>query len=835
MEMRYLYFLLPLLTMSMTALAGERSADEARQIASAVMDSLGSGSGVRLVESTTANAKGTAVAADKPYYVYAGDAGTGFVIVAKETMMPAIVGYSASGTYDTETMPDGLTFFLEAYEDMVERASEGDNGTISRIMQARAAKAKGSSAVEPLLDDIAWGQDEPYNNMCPTISGSSTVAGCGAVAMSQIMRFHKHPASLQADIPSYSYTLNGSSVTIDEIEAGYEYDWDNMLPSYSGSYTDEEAEAVAALVYHAGAALETYYAWSASSTRTPYDEMYTYFDYDEDTYQLLYASSFNLNDWNEIMQSELSAGRPIFYMGNTSDDDGHAFVCDGVDDSGLYHINWGWTGSQNGYFDITILNPEKGGIGSGDSEDGYNRDCCMIVGITPDNGETDEPYYYQPAADVYSIENFSITSKSRSSSTETFGISVEYEITNYTFENFSGMIGVGILEDDGSVSHIYGETHISLNAKSDIYINAATCDFDLSYAFPIGNSVIVAVYSTDNGSTWQMCGSGEYNAIIVNATETTLTEVDRTVSATVEAAEELLAGTNNLFTLTATNTLGAEFTGSLYVYVSTSTSQPSDYDESFYLRIPTNDSVSISFDIAFEDAGTVYVWVEDEFGNILVDAKEFSVSDNDDPELTVTSFTTNASSTDYDTENYYYSSYLVKVPKVYGDTLFVTWTIENTGGTYRGDMITKRWEHTAEASSTYYLYTMRTTRVSIPASSTYQLCDTLLRSEFDTQCVLCSLQDEDEQMDDVDKFTKLYLSSSSSSYIGVSSSYVAVYFDDIEDTSTDGISTLSSSTAKKYDVYTITGIHVVTTSDSQVISSLPRGIYIINGKKVAIK
>ena len=34
---------------------------------------------------------------------------------------------------------------------------------------------------------------------------------------------------------------------------------------------------------------------------------------------------------------------------------GHNFVIDGYDENGLVHVNWGWHGQQDGYFDIATL------------------------------------------------------------------------------------------------------------------------------------------------------------------------------------------------------------------------------------------------------------------------------------------------------------------------------------------------------------------------------------------------------------------------------------------------------------------------------------------------
>ena len=850
--MRKNYLLLSLLAVAMEAGAEQRSVEEARDIASAKMVSIGMAGDATIVDGAAGAKYAGDGSAFVPYYVFTGDEGKGFVIVAGESAMPDIVGYSASGVYDEETMPDGLAYFLEAYADMAASASSGDNRAISRIMAARALRQSSVTAVSPLLGDIEWAQLTPYNNLCPTKDGSHTAAGCVATAMAQIMKYHEWPDELQANIPSYQYTYEGETVTIDAISAGYEYDWDNMLSSYTGSYTDEEADAVASLVYHCGAATGTLYTLNSSSAPDPIDELYTYFGYDADVMQWLLAVSYNLSDWNDIIQSELANGRPVYYSGSSSSGSGHAFVCDGVDSEGLYHINWGWAGYENGYFDITILNPEKGGTGSGSDADGYNRSCAMIVGIMPDNGISDDKLYHQPSVEVMSLENFSITDDSRSSSSSTFSISSTYNLSNYTEEDFSGLVGMGILQSDGSVEYIGGSTTKTLAARDGLSVTYYSLDFSFSYAFPTGESILVAVYSSDGGSTWNICGSAEHNAVIVSATSSSLSQVDRTVSVSLEAEEELLASASNQLKLTATNSLGVEFMGDLYIYESSSNSQPSNYVDDVYLRIPSGESAYAYVSLDVDEAGSIYVWVEDEFGNVLVDGEIFTVSANEEPEMVISSYTTNASDTDYDEEHFYYATYLCKVPKIYSDTLFITWNIDNTGGTYRGYLETEDLEMD-ETGSSYTTSTVRATRVTIPASSSYEYRDTLLRSQFNTQRVYCRLVDEGSYMSGIAGYTQLYLASSNM-YVPLTSREVVAYFADTDewDTGIDDVTTNSgfaitggegcisiyADEPATVRIYTTGGqmVRVVSVDAGASVSvSVPAGIYIVEGKKIIVR
>jgi hypothetical protein len=79
--------------------------------------------------------------------------------------------------------------------------------------------------------------------------------------------------------------------------------------------------------------------------------------------------------WTDLLISELNAGRPLIYSGHPADGTpGHAFNIDGVDSRGYFHVNWGWSGSYNGYYLINNLRP-----GSSD----FTTDQGAVINIRP--------------------------------------------------------------------------------------------------------------------------------------------------------------------------------------------------------------------------------------------------------------------------------------------------------------------------------------------------------------------------------------------------------------------------------------------------------------------
>lgn len=272
MNMRKHTLLLFLLLMAMPVLAENRSFRQAREIAERHAAKNGAHIGLQSVKRAKVLNKQQSTTSSRGYYVFPHDGNCGYTIVSGDDRMPEIVGYSTTDTYSEENMPDGMKHLMQAYEAMATALANGD-AKVERCLAEKEALAADSTyrqpRVAPLLADVAWGQSEPYNNLCPMYDGQRrTVTGCVATAMAQLMMYYKYPQTLKSDIPAYqtkSYQLDMPSVS-----AGERYDWDNMLPQYSGSaYTAAQANAVAKLMYHCGLSFEADYGPSTSAWCRP--------------------------------------------------------------------------------------------------------------------------------------------------------------------------------------------------------------------------------------------------------------------------------------------------------------------------------------------------------------------------------------------------------------------------------------------------------------------------------------------------------------------------------------------------------------------------------------
>lgn len=684
MNMRKHTLLLFLLLMAMPVLAENRSFRQAREIAERHAAKNGAHIGQQSVKRAKVLNKQQSTTSSRGYYVFPHDGNCGYTIVSGDDRMPEIVGYSTTDTYSEENMPDGMKHLMQAYETMATALANGD-AKAERCLAEKEALAADSTyrqpRVAPLLADVVWGQTEPYNNLCPMYDDQRrTVTGCVATAMAQLMMYYQYPQTLKSDIPAYqadSYQLNMPSVS-----AGERYDWDNMLPQYSGSaYTAAQANAVAKLMYHCGLSAKADYGPSTSALCTP-NVLVKYWGYDPDVIKFLYRKNFSLREWTAILDAELQASRPVYYSGWSTTSGGHAFLCDGADGDGLYHINWGWSGWSNGYFDITILNSDYSGTESATAPaDGYNYSCRMIVGIMPDNGVADAPLIETPQLRALEDEGVGceLLTTERADANGSFKLRIYAEFGNDDKTAFEGYAGV-CLEDEKGTCTLLGARKIDLEgmAENGAY-HFGLMAFEIGYSFPTGRTRIYQIYSTD-GETWQQCGNSDKLFYEFDATDTTLRMVEDTLSASLASVDEFVEGYDASFNLTTSTTACREQNVMLYVYGSQTPDKPSECAQTLYVNIPAKGHVIRRFALRPPSAGDLYVWVCDKDGRELVSAQKFEVAESQTPILTLASKHVNTTAGDLETENAYLWGYRTAVPRVNADEAVLTYNVRNDGG-----------------------------------------------------------------------------------------------------------------------------------------------------------
>lgn len=308
------------------------------------------------------------------FYVFNAAEG-GYAVVSASDLTPTILGYSDQGYLDMNQLPPHIKAWFDSYADQIAWLE-------SHPSEKKATSYVDGQPISPLLGSIAWSQGVPYNDLCPIYDGKTSVTGCVATAMAQVMNFHKWPAQTTKEIPGYVTESLGLSVP--SIPVGT-IDWDNMLATYSSQGSDPYANkmAVAQLMIKCGTAVEMDYSPSGSGAYVSVvdDVLKEYFDYDAST-TYIYRDDFGAARWNQTIYNELVERRPVIY-GGQSESGGHAFVIDGYSADDLFHVNWGWGGYYNGYFLLSVLDPYDD---TNTSTDGYAYYQQAIIGIQQNTG-----------------------------------------------------------------------------------------------------------------------------------------------------------------------------------------------------------------------------------------------------------------------------------------------------------------------------------------------------------------------------------------------------------------------------------------------------------------
>lgn len=338
-----------------TADARERSIAEMQKAAISV---LGNRTGVK---GAPANAQALKVLKKAQQLTVLGTQDGGFAVIANDDAFSPVLGYS-----DTKFSDNHAPGFLWWMDTMNKALAQSlADGSVDNTV-CRAAEYKESV---PQLLTTTWGQDAPFNLLTPEYTDKSGnkvhyVTGCVATAMSMIMHYHRYPQHGMGE-SSYRFTPGDGTSAAMTLSANYEdtyYDWDNMLDSYDGvKYTDAQANAVATLMYHCGVSVKMKYTADGSGAYSTEacKAFRNYFRYNG-WIKCYMRSYFPKDEFMNLIYREINDGCPVLF-GGQSTSGGHEFIFDGYNEQGLVHVNWGWNGTDNGYYDIAQLHGYSSG------------------------------------------------------------------------------------------------------------------------------------------------------------------------------------------------------------------------------------------------------------------------------------------------------------------------------------------------------------------------------------------------------------------------------------------------------------------------------------------
>lgn len=440
------------------------------------------------------------------YFVFNIGANKGFVIVSGDDRAYPVLGQSDEGTFEPDNLPENLRAMLAYYQNQISWAERNDvipSADVQAEWGRYLAGSLRSSGEEVLYETAHWSQGDPYNRKTPIINGQHAVTGCVATAWAIAMKYNEWPVAANSETRVNTYWQQ-------PVEYPQQYDWDNMLMEYNrGQYTDEQADAIATLMWNIGANVDMNYGvdGSGASSSSAAQKAVEVFGYSKKC-RYLSKSDYRWSEWKSILRNELDEKRIVLYSGSNSDG-GHAFVCDGYKDGEAFHINWGW-GNSHGYYLLTALDPD--GL-----DDPYGNKNGMTIGIAkPVEGETgvDELKY----TSLYVISSISAISVN-----EPFDI--ESKVKNVGTDRFTGVVSMAVITADGKsikekICSDYSLENINVNSSSNVTFSSCKIANALS-----DGEKILPVYSTD-GNNWQIMYGTADAPLYINEKGEPVTESD---------------------------------------------------------------------------------------------------------------------------------------------------------------------------------------------------------------------------------------------------------------------------------------------------------------------
>ncbi|MBO4689756.1 MAG: C10 family peptidase [Paludibacteraceae bacterium] len=475
------------------ALAAARTPQEAINIASDFI----SKADIRRAPAKDQSAQPKIAKSSSSYFAV--NTGDSYVVVAADDRLPEVLGYSDNGSFDPNNMSPALQYWLECYD---EQLAALDN-------ESAAQPRRATAVVQPLLKS-QWSQSDPYYRQTPTYDAKGyyhCVTGCVATAMAQVMYYHKYPTKGKSS-HSYSWVCDdpvGQSATLSANFGNTTYDWANMKDTYKlNSYTTTQANAVATLMYHCGVSVDMNYGQNGSGAQTQKvpAALNKYFGYDAN-YQRIRKDMYSPDSLNSIIAAELKAKRPVLVSGS-NDQGGHAFVCDGSDGKGYFHINWGWAGSNDGYYLLSLLTP-SGKQGTGGTDKGYNKNTAFFIGLQPAKSNSPK------AIPQIATTTISFSNESSFNRTATFSASIA-KMQNYGLTDFDGSYGVALMDKNGKkVVSVLKQASRSLAANHYVTSAISLSSVSIPSSVAAGAYRLCIVYKDANyGWMPMLCTAGDY-------------------------------------------------------------------------------------------------------------------------------------------------------------------------------------------------------------------------------------------------------------------------------------------------------------------------------------
>ena len=507
---------------------------------------------------------------NQQFYIFNSEDGKGFVIIAADDRVSPILGYSHTGTFDYNNVPNGLANWLSEYNRQINHAVANNISPSADIIAKweqlkTQAFVEATEIVSPMIT-TKWNQAPYYNVLCPynSITQSFTLTGCAATALAQVMKYWEWPIIGNG---YYSYNTFWYGKQSANFGSTY-YDWSNMPDSVIATSTASEMYAVATLMYHCGVAMDMDYGYDVSGIKSASqiaNAVKKHFRYSTET-KVVEKNNYTNQSWVALLKSQLNTRQPIVYCG-IGTGGGHAFVCDGYRSDDYFHFNWGWGGNADGWYPVTDLTPGPNGYGSGSTGD-FTRTQSAVIDMFPLTISTS-------AVDLQLSSKWSI---SRDSIPYGGTLTSSVTIKNMGTSNFTGDVVAMVLDKEGNffADYIIKENctiakNGSLNLNPSVSGNASL----------LPGQYYVSLFLKNNELGYQIIGSSYYdNMISFKVYHHAEIETYSKIAIYSEDNNNLVQGHNAQISLTLKNTSTTYFSGQVALVLYTGDlSSGQDFDE----------------------------------------------------------------------------------------------------------------------------------------------------------------------------------------------------------------------------------------------------------------
>ena len=296
-------------------------------------------------------------------YVFGDDSGNA-IVTTSDGDLPPIVGVCEDADF-SQPLPPSLVDWLGEYEREVEWYQNAQHEPFDAT-----GAAQGRVSTSAMLK-TTWAQGTPYNQNL-VFGNKKSLTGCNATAISQIMFEWYKRGFLRGCTEVKEYTTATNKYKVAALPPITAFDFKRMTDGKPVATAAKKA--VAQIMEYVGKAVQSDYGTSITTARVSKAAAVLRTMLRMGNTAIVYASS-GAAKFEQRIYAEITAKRPVLMAGWRAGGGGHTFVIDGYDAAtDMYHVNWGWGGSCNGYFKLSALNP---------SDRDYNSNRMAVVAIQP--------------------------------------------------------------------------------------------------------------------------------------------------------------------------------------------------------------------------------------------------------------------------------------------------------------------------------------------------------------------------------------------------------------------------------------------------------------------